>query len=173
MTSGNCDLIQNCWVVPDLAKAMRHWIGMGVGPFFWADNDHPEAIYRGRPVPLSFKGAIAQAGSMQIELIEQTSDGPSAYRDSVPRLSTGFHHVLRMTDTLEEDVASLNSRGVSAASQFRSFEGSDVCYMDLRDEIGCMLELLPPVRSLIDLFAMVADAAKGWRGDDPIRHLAL
>jgi hypothetical protein len=86
-------LVQNAWVVPRLEDAIPGWVALGVGPFFVLERAYPQALYRGTPVPLSFRAALAQAGDIQIELIEQTSDGPSAYRDMVPAGATGFHHM--------------------------------------------------------------------------------
>ena len=171
MLPGKLNFIQNCWVVPDLEAAMERWVGMGVGPFFRRDSNYPEAIYRGTPVPLSFRGAIAQAGSVQIELIQQTSSGPSAYRDTFAEGESGFHHMLHFTDHFAEDVQALRARGIEMASEFSSLGGASVVYADTREEIGCMLELLPPVPILLKAFRMVADAASNWDGRDPVRML--
>ena len=42
--------------------------------------------------------AFAQAGPMQIELIEQHTDGPSVYRDMFPAGTGGFHHLCYWAD---------------------------------------------------------------------------
>jgi hypothetical protein len=92
------NFVQNAWVVPDLEQAIEKWVAMGVGPFYVLGRDYPDAIYRGQSVPLSFRAGLAQAGAIQIELIQQTSPGPSAYRDVVAEGETGFHHVCMITD---------------------------------------------------------------------------
>ena len=165
------DLLQNCWVVPDLDEAIRGWLSMGVGPFFRRDADYPDALYRGRPEPLAFKAALAQAGPVQIELIQQTSRGPSAYRDVVPEGQSGFHHMCRIVADVAGEIASLRARGIQMAGEFRSVGGAMVAYADTRREIGCMLELVPAEPVLIHLLRDVAEAARQWDGNNPIRQL--
>ena len=166
-------LLQNCWVVTDLEDAMERWLSMGVGPFFRRDSDYPDALYRGRPEPLAFKAALAQAGPVQIELIQQTSKGPSAYRDMVPEGQTGFHHMCRIVRNVGEEIGGLRARGIEMASEFRSVGGAQVAYADTRNELGCMLELVPAEPVLINLFRDVAQAAQDWDGTDPVRMLEL
>ena len=166
-------LLQNCWVVADLDDAMERWLSMGVGPFFRRDSDYPDALYRGRPEPLAFKAALAQAGPVQIELIQQTSKGPSAYRDMVPEGQTGFHHMCRIVHNVGEEIRRLRARGIEMASEFRSVGGAQVAYADTRNELGCMLELVPAEPVLINLFRDVAEAARYWDGRDPVRMLEL
>ena len=166
-------LLQNCWVVADLDDAMERWLSMGVGPFFRRDSDYPDALYRGRPEPLAFKAALAQAGPVQIELIQQTSKGPSAYRDMVPEGQTGFHHMCRIVHNVGDEIGRLKARGIKMASEFRSVGGAQVAYADTRNELGCMLELVPAEPVLINLFRDVAEAAQDWDGTDPVRMLEL
>ena len=67
-------VFQNAWVVKDIEIACLRWADeMGVGPFFL--NEYPagtfsDVTYRGEPADLAMKVAIAQAGPVQIELIE-------------------------------------------------------------------------------------------------------
>lgn len=166
------ELVQNAWVVDDLDKAMRGWLGQGVGPFHTLDIRHENAIYRGRPVPLSFRVGLAQAGPIQIELIQQTSDGDSAYRDVVPKGEVGFHHVCMMTDDCEQEVARLLERGFAIANEINS-RGNRTCYMDTRSDIGCMLEILPPSPLLLKIYQIVARSAQDWDGSDPVRAMNL
>jgi hypothetical protein len=51
-------------------------------------------------------------------------------------------------------------------------DGIPTCYADTRAQMGCMLELLPPAPILLEVYAIVADAAVGWTGDAPIRDMA-
>ena len=59
------------------------------------------------------------------------------------------------------------------ASEFRSVGGAQVAYADTRNELGCMLELVPAEPVLINLFRDVAEAARYWDGRDPVRMLEL
>ena len=165
-------LVQNCWVVDDLDAAMANWLALGVGPFFTLETRYDDAIYRGEIVPLECRVGLAQAGPIQIELIQQTSPGPSAYRDVAPRGGTVFHHMCKITDDYAGDAAALRARGIILANELMSGD-IPVCYADTRAEIGCMLELIPPAPLLLDLYALVAGSAKGWDGRDPVRAVPV
>ena len=78
-------IFQNAWVVEDVEAAAMEWVNkMGVGPFFITDytpGTFEEITYHGKPSDLAMRVGIAQAGPVQIELIEPISE-QCAYRDS-------------------------------------------------------------------------------------------
>ena len=79
--------MQSAWVVDDLDAAVDAWLKVGIGPFFYVEYTpelFEESTYRGSPSPISMKIALAQAGDMQIELIEPTGEQSNIYRDTVP-----------------------------------------------------------------------------------------
>src|SRR5690606_25691883 len=92
-------IIQMAWVVQDLERAMKAWINTnGVGPFFVAplQNLVDRLDYRGQAVNLAatdVRLALAQAGDIQVELVEQRCDSPTFYRELVPAGRAGLHHV--------------------------------------------------------------------------------
>ena len=49
--------------------------------------------YRGAESKLDLQVAVAQAGPVQIELIEQFCDRPSVYRDLFGTGESGFHQI--------------------------------------------------------------------------------
>lgn len=161
---------QACWVVDDMEVAARNWAANGVGPFLTFDVDMPDAIYRGAPVPLRMTIGLAQAGPMQIELIQQHSPGPSAYRDVVPEGASGFHHVFRVVDDYDAAVAELKARGIVLATE--AFYGAHFCYADTRGEIGAMTEIAADSPLLRDLQAKVTTASLEWDGTTLLRPLA-
>jgi hypothetical protein len=165
-------IVQSCWVVPDIDQATKGWISLGVGPFFRFDVDIPNALYRGKVSPLAFTVALAQAGPTQIEFICQRSDGPSAYRDTVPSGSSGFHHVCRAFGGYDETVAKLKSQGVMLATEFE-IGGARTCYADTRATMGCMLEVVDDSDIARRLLTTLRDGAIGWDGHDPIREFTL
>ena len=81
----NNNAFQSAWVVADFEAAVDFWVTTyGVGPFFGLDwQSSPELQYRGEPGTLDMKVAWGQAGDMQIELIQPTSEAPNVYRDLV------------------------------------------------------------------------------------------
>jgi Glyoxalase/Bleomycin resistance protein/Dioxygenase superfamily len=165
------NLFQAAWVVNDLEEAMRRWIATArIGPFFVVSHVRVERVkYRGAPGTLDFSSALAQAGPMQIELIEQHSDGPSAYRDAFPKGNEGFHHVAMMTQTYEADLELLRSAGNVAATE-GMFGDMRFAYVDTRARLGHMTEIIDDCESIKKIFKKVADAAVDWDGTDPIRY---
>jgi len=164
------DYFQNAWVVDDLQAAMRRWIDTcGVGPFFVLEHVTMEDLtYRGRPAKLDFSIAIAQAGRMQIELVQQHCDNPSVYRDSVPKGQDAFHHVALFAQDFDRELAAYQDHGCEAVTTGR-FGSMRVAYIDARHETQCVIELLEESQPVRDHFRMIAETAASWDGRDPIR----
>jgi hypothetical protein len=167
------DYVQMCWVVDDLQAAMRHWIETcGVGPFHVLEHVQIQDLtYRGRPAKLDFTGALAQAGRMQIELIQQHCDNPSVYRDLVPKGRSAFHHIAMFANDYDRELAGYQAQGLVPVTAGR-FGDMRYCYIDASATIGCVLELLEEKEGIRSFFKFVADSAIGWDGKDPIRRRA-
>jgi len=167
-------LLQSAWVVPDLQSAMDDWLRtMKVGLFLTFEVSAPNALYRGRRSPLKMSIGLTQAGPMQIELIQQLSSGPSAYRDSVSKGQRGFHHVLRVAADYDAEVDGLRQRGIVLATEGELGDGLRWIYADTRAEIGCMLEIVPASPQIRALNQAVFEASIDWDGGDPIRPFNL
>jgi hypothetical protein len=164
-------IFQNAWVVPDIEQACMKWVNeMGVGPFFISESrdmfDH--MAYRGKPAKLDMIIGLAQAGPMQIELIQPLVD-TCAYHDSVPVGQMGFHHMCAWTEDIEADTAYFADLGYPAAN--RGGVGDlEFAYYDTRPLMGCMLEVVTRNERSIERFAMIKDAAIDWDGSDPVRR---
>ena len=68
-------VIQNGYVVRNIEAAMRHWIDvLGVGPWFYIDHlPVADFQYKGQPSPVDISLALANSGTLQIELIQPHS----------------------------------------------------------------------------------------------------
>lgn len=163
---------QMAWVVDDLEAAVRRWVeSSNVGPFYVIAHAKVERVrYRGVPAQLDFSGALAQAGDIQIELIQQHNDGPSAYRDVFPKGAQGFHHMCTFVDDFDAEIARYAARGAVAAVD-GAFGDMRFAYLDTRADLGHMTEIIEDRASIRDVFKIVADAAADWDGRDPIRYL--
>ena len=165
-------LMQAAFMVADLEAAAMDWIRTtGIGPFLTVPHVQlAEYDYRGRKGSgLDFSVALAQSGGVQIELVQQHCDSPSAYRDTIARGAQGFHHFCIYTDAYDETCRHYAGQGFATAVA-GVFGTMRFCYVDTSAAIGCMIELVEedPVQS--DFFARVAAAAQGWDGvTDPIR----
>lgn len=170
MICANTKFFQAAWVVNDLEQAMQRWIKTAaVGPFYVSRHVELEDYrYRGEPTKLDVSTALAQAGAMQIELIEQHSEGPSAYRDTYPEGCEGFHHICAFVDDFGKEVERHGPQSLPFAAE-GVFGDMRFGYIDTRQAIGCMTEIIEDRKSIREVFKLVADAAVNWDGRDPIR----
>ncbi|PEQ14313.1 methylmalonyl-CoA epimerase [Novosphingobium sp. PC22D] len=165
-------VMQIAFMVEDLHAACMNWVRTtGIGPFLEVPHVVLEEFgYRGtKSSGLDFSVAIAQSGGVQIELVQQHSDGPSAYRDTIARGEGGFHHLAIYTDDYDATYGGYVGRGFVAAVD-GTFGGYRFSYIDTSPAIGCMVELIEANPLQTDFFERIAAAAEGWDGEtDPIR----
>ena len=114
------NVFQSSWVVDDIHEAAVMWAEKtGIGPFYVADyqkGDLVDTFYRGAPSPLTMKTALAQAGDMQIELVQPTGELPGPYRDTVPAGQTGFHHIALWSHDVNADIERYVKNGFEVAA---------------------------------------------------------
>ncbi|MGD1955492.1 MAG: VOC family protein [Sphingomonadales bacterium] len=175
MLPTDCTVFQNAWVVPDLDTAMRHWVDvMKVGPFFVAEHKDSivDVMHRGVAGALSMKVALAQAGPVQIELIEVLSEGPNCYRDIYAPGQGGFHHMCVWTHDIDADTAYYAGKGIAAATQGRLVGSIRFAYYDTFAALGGMIEVIEHTPEVEAMFGAVRDASIDWDGADPIRQFS-
>jgi hypothetical protein len=165
--------MQMCWVVPDLDRAIADWAGTaGIGPFFVFDQvlfDDP--VYRGQPATSpDIRAAMAQAGDLQIELVELRHSGPSVWTDVVGPGGSGLHHAALVCEDYDAEVAAYLAAGVEVAFSGLMM-GAPVCWVDTTRRLGFMIELITANPVAAGVFAMFREAAETWDGKDPVRRL--
>lgn len=158
-------VMQIAWLVPDLAAAAEAWRATtGFGPFIHAAHIAvDDLLYRGSPSTIDFSVAIAQAGGVQIELVQQHCDRPSAYRDLFGRSPHGLHHVGIYCDNYDAELARYCSQGFEVSVSGRLGSGR-FAYLDTAAAIGCMVELIERDPGYDEFFALVAARARSWDG---------
>jgi len=170
------------FVVKDIDAAVRSWTGgFGVGPFYLLRNRTFENFrYRGAPGPaptVSF--AISFAGDIEIELIQQHNDAPSAYLDFLTQGRLGFQHVSEWFDDRKE--YDRRYREILADPDFIPVhEGKSsridmrFAYFEHRDPEMPMLEIseatLPEIAPFADRLLV---ECRNWNGKDPMREVVL
>jgi hypothetical protein len=169
-------IVQMAWVVDDLeAAATRLSHAMQCGPFLMIRHialDDPR--HRGRPQRTDFSLCLAQAGDVQVELVQQHDDTPSVYRDSFPDGPPGgiaFHHVAVIVPDVFAETARYNALGFPTASSGR-FGAIDFTYVDASSAGGFMVEVLPDMSEMHAFFGKVRRAAEEWDGVTPWRNFA-
>ncbi|NRF65928.1 VOC family protein [Aquincola sp. S2] len=161
------------YVVKDLDKAMRHWVDLGIGPWFYRKNVTPvEFRYYGetldKPV---ISGAIAQSGDIQIELLQQCNDAPSLYRDSLERSGEIAQHVAFWTvNEYDRWCRRLLELGYveGHAGRMDSMRGRFAYFVHL-DFPSAMIEISESLGGKAETFERFKQAALNWDGRDPLR----
>ncbi len=165
MIAPGAAIMQFAWVVRDLEEAAKRFGQLyGAGPFVLSRHikvDNP--LHRGRAVQTDFSTAIAQAGPVQIELIQQHDDEPSVFRDLVRAGQEGFHHVAVIVPDVAAEVARYSGLGFPVAFSGR-FAGADFAYVDTSPAVGHMTEILPEHKVIRGFFGAIRRAAETWDG---------
>ncbi len=165
-------VMQVAFVVEDIERAVDAWVRTtGIGPFFLVPHiELADFEYRAKKGSgLDFSVAIAQSGGVQIELIQQHCDSPSAYRDTVMKGSEGFHHLCIYTDDYDATRQRYVDQGFAVAVD-GLFGDMRFCYVDTSRSIGCMMEIVEEHPLETDFFTRIAEAAATWDGKiEPLR----
>jgi len=163
------------FVVRDLDRALEYWTKtLGVGPFFRICNLTPEQYrYRGQPSPApDVTIALANTGDMQIELIQQHDDNPSAWRDFQVSGHEGFQHASSWLTRAEYDETLARMRAAGTMVLHEGVvpgSGERFAYLATDNGPGGFLfEIADAMDACYPLMQMVGEAVRGWAGSDPI-----
>jgi hypothetical protein len=163
--------VQIAYAVPDVVEFAGRWSrDLGVGPFFV--RPHIELVdvsYRGRPAGFDHTSAYGQWGSIMLELVQDHGDGPSVVRDVYGPGQSGLHHLAFFVTDLEESTNRLVADGFSVAMTARTAGGVAFSFIDALATHAHMFELYERSDRLLEFYEMVAAAAEGWTGADPVR----
>ena len=134
-------------VVEDLDRAVEHyWKVFGIGPWHFYSYGKPllkRMSYKGKPADFSMRIAMAQVGSLNLELIEM-GEGPTVYADSVAKHGFGVHHLGVQVDDADAAIALAKGFGIEMLQDGSGFgcEGDGhFAYLDTEEAIGVMIEL--------------------------------
>lgn len=173
---------QIAFVVRDLDRALAYWTEtLGIGPFFLLREIRPDTFqYRGAPSPPpTLTIGFANSGDVQIELLRQHDDHPSAYRDFLASGREGLQHVSSWLTRAEYDAtcARMTAAGVPVAHA-GAMAGGGVRFAYFATDAavtgGIMYEIADVAEPLVyPMMQMIADAARDWDGGDPVRELSL
>jgi len=165
-------------IVRDVDSAMSYWTGtLGIGPFYVIrearmGNFH----YRGhRSEDIVITMAFAQSGDVQIELIQQHNNVPSAYREFLSAGREGMQHLSPWFDdpaAYEAARAALIAQGMTLVHETQHDDGTPrFVYFETGRPDAPLIELseamLPAACIVPDT---VAQAARDWDGSTPVRE---
>jgi hypothetical protein len=168
-------VVQVAYTVKDIDRAMRDFtLRLNLGPWFVTGPFVPkQGRYRGQATDMSLTLAVAFAGHMMIELIEQHDDKPSVYQEKIRTTGYGFHHWAVCSKSFDEDVARYQAAGYPIAFSDLSPRGVRIVYMDTTPDLPGMIEIIETTEALEAIYQSYFDAAQGWDGKDPVRAWSL
>ena len=159
-------------IVDDIVSAARRWsAAFRIGPFHVlpvVDQQLTHADGEIRTVRVQV--AVAQAGPVQIELIQQHCNTPSLYRDWSNGGTSAFHQVATVTRDYAGKRARFETLGYSVAAE--SLGGSfRVAYVDTVAEFGFYTEVVEYAPRLLEQLQSISATCATWDGSDPVRLL--
>jgi len=159
-------------VVDDLVGAARNWAAtFGIGPFHVlpvVDQHLTDA--EGDVRTLRVQVGVAQAGPVQIELIQQHCDTPSFYRDWSRNGTSAFQQIATVTGDYDGKLAHFELLGYRVAAQ--SLGGSfRVAYVDTAAAFGFYTEVVEQTPRFLEQLDAIARTCATWDGTDPVRLL--
>ena len=167
-------ILELCHVTRDLDAALAHWTrDLGAGPFYVFDVPVlPGQLYYGEPTEVALRVGFGFSGGMLIELLQQTNDGASPFRDFLNERGEGLHHVMPRVDfDLGHQRFSAAGHRVAYAGTMPS--GERFCLFDTRAANGAYVELMELSPAMHGSLARMEQAHRQWDGiTDPVRPIA-
>jgi hypothetical protein len=168
---GEFRLFQLGFKVHDLLGVAARWARVfGVGPFHVLPRMSVSCTYRGAESVIDLQVAVAQAGPIQIELIEQHCDRPSIYRDLADTGGPGFHQLCTVTSDYDGRTAHYEHLGYELATEV-TFDRQRVAYFDTVADFGFVTEVVEDAPGFLAQLAGIARTCAEWDGRDPVRVL--
>jgi methylmalonyl-CoA/ethylmalonyl-CoA epimerase len=106
-------------VVRDLDRAMEYYGSVfGLGPFRTATYELKGFIFRGKTADARVKAALADSGSVFIELVE-VLEGETVHTEFLREKGEGLQHVAFLVRNLDEKLKELAKSGVEPVMRLR------------------------------------------------------
>jgi hypothetical protein len=168
---GEYRLFQLGFVVDDLLGTAAHWASVfRVGPFHVLPPIEQPCTYRGAATGVNVQVGVAQAGPVQIELMQQHCDRPSVYRDLVATGHSRFHQLSTVTPDYDRTKAHYEQLGYELVCEMVA-RGQHIAFFDTVDEFGFFTEVTEEVPGFLESLDKIAQTCAEWDGTDPVRIL--
>ena len=173
------EVMQVSYATRDIEATARQLAELeGVGPFFVAEFQQFDVVYRGTKLdypPLQV--AFGYKGDLQYELCVPPAGLPSIYNEVLDGRREALHHTFQPSSDTFDVVAAryaaagepLVYQGTASAARIR------LGFVDARPRLGHFIELLETERIvgeetyIYEIYAKIRAAANGWSGQRPLR----
>lgn len=168
--------MQIAFVVKDLDESLRYWTEvMKVGPFVVIGNSVAgrRVVYRGQDTGMNSSLAFSYVGDVQLEIVHQTNDEPSPFKDFLADGREGLQHIAFWPADFEGACSDLEQRGFGEILSMYTDDGvRNVVYYQAPAHIGVMVELVPWTASRQAYFGRIQNLTRNWDGSRPVRRYA-
>lgn len=164
---------QIAYLTNNIEASMQAWVSRsGVGPFTWYQHLKMPVVHRGEAAVVDMDVGIAYRGNMQIELIQQTNDAPSPYRDFFIQNKMGLHHLAYLSLDIESDCQKVTEAGLDIITIINAPVGRYAYFQDpaMPENYFELLEITPDLNAYWE--HCIAEA-KNWDGKKPIRVMDM
>jgi hypothetical protein len=164
-------IVQIAYDVDDVHEAAaRHASRFGSGPFFVHEHIPLASVsHRGEPGIFDHSSAYGQSGGVMVELVCQHQVEPASLQEQLRQRGPGIHHMAYFVEDLDLEAARLDSLGYPQAMLAATASGRRFAFHDAVADLGHLLEIYELDAGLGGFYRMVAQAADGWDGRDPVR----
>ena len=157
-------------VVDDIVGAARQWSSVfGVGPFHVLPVTEQRAHYGSELRSITLQVAVAQAGPVQIELIQQHCDTPSIFRDWSRGATSTFHQMATVTEDYDAKKAHYAALGYELVAE--NLTNMRVAYIDTSADFGFYTEIVEGSAGFTGQLTAISRTCASWDGTDPVRFL--
>jgi catechol 2,3-dioxygenase-like lactoylglutathione lyase family enzyme len=166
------EIRQVAYLVPDIEAAMDYWSKvLGVGPWFYNPRvPIRNYTYRGERYEPHNSVALANAGGLQVELLQTRNDVPSMYRDFLRAGHQGVQHVAYWTESFDADLGRAEALGFKVCMGGEVGDKGRFVYFETdASQPGTVVELSEVAGPKGKLFKMIREASQGWDGSEPVR----
>ena len=156
-------------VVDDVLAAASRWVrAFGIGPFHVLPVVEQRTNFEGEMRSVRIQVAVAQAGPVQIELIQQHCHTPSIFQNWSRGGTSAFHQIATVTDDYDGKKACFEALGykIAAESDAGKFR---VAYVDTSADFGFYTEVVESYSGLLAQVRAISDRCANWNGVDPVR----
>lgn len=135
------EIAHMCIVVSDLNRAMESCRSLwSIGPFRVFDFNPIAGTVRGKKKHYNGKIAFAQAGPIEIELIEP-EEGESIWWECLHTRGESVHHLGVFVTDLDQEITKYKKNGIGIL-QTGENERVKLAYMDTEKILGIIVELI-------------------------------
>jgi hypothetical protein len=166
--AGDYRFFQLGFVVDDLVAAAERWaVVFGVGPFHVMPRVQANCTYRGHASMLDIRFAVAQAGPVQFELIQEHSSRESVFT-ALAGNRASFHQLCTVAVDYEGTTAHYQRLGYEVACEI-VVPDQRVAYVDTTADFGFYTEIAESTPKFVAALATISRTCAEWDGTDPVR----